>query len=67
MTDWNIGTDYLRRKLGAVARALAIEVGVPDPEHVCRCVVGDDQGRTTFHYDDRRDPWVLPGMVKVER
>ncbi len=46
---------------------LAAAVGVPDPEHVRRCVVGDDQGRTTFYYDDGRDPWVLPGIQELQR
>lgn len=38
--------------------------GVPDPRRVVRVVIGDDQGRTTFHYDDG-GTWVLWGLAPI--
>lgn len=55
------------KESGTRAQLRAGWCGVPDPEHVRRCVVGGDQDRTTFYYDDGRDPWVLPGMREVEQ
>jgi hypothetical protein len=52
---------------GALARSRAFLCGAPDPGMVVRCVIGDDQGRTIFHYDDGRDPWVLRGIEEVGR
>ncbi len=51
---------------GETPRIRARACEVPDWHRVTRCEVGGPDGETTFHYDDR-EPWVLPGLVEVQR
>lgn len=46
---------------GALARARAVECGVPDPERVIRVTF---DGAPVFYYDDGRPAYELPGLVE---
>ena len=45
---------------GALARARAVACDVPDPGMVVRVTF---DGQPVFHYDDGREPFVLPPLT----